>query len=457
MHSSAPKDSEQATAHDVSLIDNSLKIGTARGPAARTPRRSAQPPSSRANRFRTRRRAVQLAIVVLLVSAPFFNILRFDLVEGVFVLFGMRLGLGTDLWLVYCVALIGLLWIFGGALIHGRFWCGWICPQTLMSEWANWLETTIRGRSPAKRKRAGRLVLYLLAVGAISALIAVSAVTYFLTPAQRFVPPVAAWVGFGVLTLMLIANLLWLRHRFCLRACPYGVLLQLIQDPKTLRVELDESNRAACINCRACERVCFMDVNVRDPDRRFENACLLCGLCIDACENVLSRRGGESLIHLHFRQENAGWPNWLSRLGISDVRRLGLSLVVAAAVATFGLMLVARRDFDAALTPRFDQQSFSSADAGTHRTYSLVLTNRTNSAQWVHLDARGLEGIRVREPEAVEIEARDKRRVRVVLSLPASSPTTSGGYPIVLTLRDETGGVLRELNTRFFVPEDATR
>ena len=199
-----------------------------------------------------------------------------------------------------------------------------------------------------------------------------------------------------------------------------------------------------------------MDVNVRDPDRRFENACLICGLCIDACENVLSRRGGESIIHLRFKQGTKGWPRWLGKIGISDFRRLGLVVVTLAVAGTIGLMLAARTDIDATLTARFDEHA-AREPGRTERVYRLAVTNRTQEPARFTLEAGGLEGIRVKEPADVEIAPESEARIRVVLAVPHSDAVKPGAHTIVVRLVGPDKTVAKELTARFFVSAEKQR
>lgn len=420
-------------------------VPDASGPRPPPPAPRPPPPP----RFARARRAVQLSVLALLVLAPFVDLLRFDLEAGVLVLAGHRLHPGQDLWAVYGLVLVGLLWVFGGALIHGRLWCGWLCPQTLTSEAATRLEHRLRG--PAKARKPGRVRagLYLGTVTAGAAVLAASAVNYFLAPAQRLAPPPGAWVGLGVLTALIAADLLFVRHGFCLRVCPYGVLLQLVQDPKTLRVGIADEDRARCLQCKACDRACFMDVSPRDRDRRTEAACLLCGLCVDACDRVFARRGGEGILHLRFPAGRPGWPRWLARVGLSDARRLGLALVTVGVAVGALLVLRSREGLSVTVRPRY-AEAVRTADA-VENVFDVTVSNGEEAARVLVVAVEGLPGVAVRGPARIEVPAGGRVAVALPLELRGTAPAP-GAHPVRIVLRTPEGQVALERTASFFVP-----
>ncbi|MBL9086244.1 MAG: 4Fe-4S binding protein [Planctomycetia bacterium] len=406
-------------------------------------------------RFAVARRLVQGGVLALLVLAPFLDLLRFDLVAGVLVLAGHRLHPGVDLWAVYGIVLVGLLWVFGGALIHGRLWCGWLCPQTLASEMATKLEGKVLGKGRAAKRGPARALAYGGTVVAGAAFLAAAAVNYFLVPAQRLAPPQAAWVGFGVLTALIAADLLFVRHTFCLRACPYGVLLQLVQDPKTMRVGMADEDRAICMNCKACDRACFMDVSPRDRDRRTEAACLLCGLCVDACDRVFAKRGREGILHLRFPAGKPGWPTWLSRIGLSDARRLGLALVTLGVAVGAVLVMRSREGVSVTVRPRYDDSRLT-AEGAVENVFDVTVSNGEETARGFDVAVDGLPGVVVRTGGRIEVPASGRVTARVALELPAgAAPPTAGAHPVRLRLVGPDGATVLEKSASFFVPGKA--
>lgn len=414
------------------------------GPAAPLP-----PPPPRFARWR---RVVQGTVLAVLVLAPFVELLRFDLHEGVLVLAGRHLHPGQDLWAVYGLVLVGLLWIFGGALIHGRLWCGWLCPQTLSSELATKLEAKLVGRGRTARRGPTRSLLYGALVVAGAAFLAAAAVNYFLVPAERLAPPRGAWIALGVLTALIAGDLLWVRHAFCLKICPYGVLLQLVQDPRTMRVGIADEDRATCLQCKACDRACFMEVSPRDRDRRTEAACLLCGLCVDACDRVFAKRGREGILHLRFPAGRPGWPRWLARIGLSDARRLGLALVTAGVAIGAFLVAQSREGLSASVRPRYDESAKSEAGVVVN-VFDVTVSNGEPAARGFDVVVDGLPGLVVGDGRRIEVPAGGRVTSRVRLTLPASAATTAGSHAVRVRLVAPDGATALERTATFFVPE----
>ena len=90
-------------------------------------------------RLHRARRAIQIVTSLLLIVAPFVDLLRFDVKNGALILFGTSFGLG-ELGVAYAILVLSFVVVFAGALLYGRIYCGWMCPQTTLSELVATLE-----------------------------------------------------------------------------------------------------------------------------------------------------------------------------------------------------------------------------------------------------------------------------------------------------------------------------
>jgi len=135
--------------------------------------------------------------------------------------------------------------------------------------------------------------------------------------------------------LIIGADLLWVRRHFCRRGCPYGLMLSLIGDKRTMTVRYLEERDADCIQCGKCVTICPMAIDIRKGPNQME--CIGCGECIDACNDILPRiktNPKEGLIELSYGPSAGGSPSKqtsLHRIGMWDVRRvfiLGTSIVL---------------------------------------------------------------------------------------------------------------------------------
>lgn len=392
-------------------------------------------------RLHRARRALQAVTSLVFVAAPFVGLLRFDLGGGALVLAGASFGLG-DLQAVYLLILLFILAVFAGALLYGRIYCGWMCPQTTLSEIVATFE-----RWASRRVRSARLRRLLPAAGALgmSAFVAASLVTYFLDPAERLSPPPVALVSWGVGTAV-IGGFLLLRHRFCIGICPYGILQNIVQDRRTLGVELDPARREECVDCLLCVRACFVGVDIRSS--AFDPRCLNCGDCISATR--LSKRCPERpLVRFRYGTEPSRWPAPLRRAGISDARRAVVTAAVLAMTAVTAVKLASRHDLDADVAAQYERATH---DGGTVRNvYRLTLRNRREAAVRVHVEAHGAPGVRVEAPADVVAAAGEQAIRDVVLAAPCGG-MEPGAHDLVVRVVPEGAAPAVELPTVFFVP-----
>lgn len=93
------------------------------------------------------------------------------------------------------------------------------------------------------------------------------------------------------------------REQVCTYMCPYSRFQSAMFDKNTLIITYDEKrgetrgkmahgedfkNRGHCIDCKQCVVVCPVGIDIRNG---LQMECIACGLCIDACDNVMEKIG----------------------------------------------------------------------------------------------------------------------------------------------------------------------
>lgn len=171
--------------------------------------------------------------------------------------------------------------------VFGRFFCGWICPATLLYELNTNLGSLLRkaGLHIGNKRYDRRLKYGVLALGLI-----ISAITGSVVFAA-FYPPLligreiyyaVALGGFGAgavfFLLTLLFDLLVARRGFCRYLCPGGALYSLIGRFRLFRIRrIVES----CNDCAKCTAICEFGL---DPLRdHFGQECNNCSACIAVC------------------------------------------------------------------------------------------------------------------------------------------------------------------------------
>jgi cytochrome c oxidase accessory protein FixG len=120
-----------------------------------------------------------------------------------------------------------------------------------------------------------------------------------------FQAPAAAWIAIGILTFTTYVLAGHMREQVCVYMCPWPRIQAALTDEWALNVtyrhdrgEPRMSLRKAdalrshgepagdCVDCRQCVAVCPTGIDIRDGAQL---ACIMCGLCIDACDNVMKK------------------------------------------------------------------------------------------------------------------------------------------------------------------------
>lgn len=206
--------------------------------------------------------------------------------------------------------------------LGGRIWCGYLCPQTVWTDLfyavERWTEGDRRERIKAD---AGPLTANRLARRALKQAIWLiiawwtggAWVLYFsdaptlVKDLATFQAPAIAYIWIGILTASTYLLAGHAREQVCLYMCPWPRIQAALTDEWALNVtyKYDRGEprcsmkkgrdlRALgekigeCIDCNQCVAVCPTGIDIRNGAQL---GCIQCGLCIDACDNVMKRIG----------------------------------------------------------------------------------------------------------------------------------------------------------------------
>lgn len=335
----------------------------------------------------------------------------------------------------------------------GRVWCGYACPQTVWTDLFILVERWIEGDRNARlrlhrqawnrekiRKRAIKWAVWLL-IGLGTGGAWVFYFTDAPTLARDLVTGQAhpvAYITMAILTATTFAFGGFAREQICIYACPWPRIQAAMMDEDTLTIgyrpwrgeprgKQGVEGNGDCIDCMACVNVCPMGIDIRDGQQL---ACITCGLCIDACNDVMGKVGKEpNLIgYLALTDELREKAGETPRSVWSHVFRprtilytvlwagVGIGLVVA---------LFLRSPIDINVTPVRNPTYVTLSDGSIRNTYDLRLRNKggsdarfsiaVTSDAFVTLTLEGNEGLTVMVP------ANETQTQRVYLTAPAGS------------------------------------
>ena len=363
-------------------------------------------------RFGRWRRIVLAAQAVLWLGLPFVEIggesaLRLDVPAGRLHAFGASFAV-DEAFVVLAATLLAVAAFLLVTLLWGRVWCGWSCPQTLLSDLTVLIEP-----GPRHGKRPWRRLLGLAIAAAVSLVVSANLVWYFVSPWEFFARLAAGALGpvvggfWGTIAAILFLDLVFLRARFCATACPYAKLQGALFDRRTLVVAYDARRGEDCVECGACVRVCPMGIEIRDG---LQMECIACAACIDACTPVMAklRRAPDLVGYFHGAPGGRPRPLRPAALALAGATAAALALLVTvlAGRSALGMNAVAEDAF----RPR------RAADGRVVNAYSVALENHGREPMTVALAlAMGDADVSVL-PAAVQLEPGERRQIRLVAS-----------------------------------------
>ncbi len=325
------------------------------------------------------------------------------------------------------VLIAAALALFLTTALFGRLWCGYACPQTVWTDLYIVVERLFEGDRNARmrldaaplsfdkvwRKTGKHLTWLGIAFGTGGAWI------FYFHDAPTLIrtfwigqAPATAYVSCALLTATTYIFAGWMREQVCTYMCPWPRIQGAMLDQHSLQVtylrERGEprgahkkgqswEGRGDCIDCRQCVVVCPMGIDIRDGAQL---ECINCGLCVDACDDILGKMGRPTGLIAYDTDAAVAARTCGQKAVYKPVRSRTIYYAVALALVG-GLTLwslVTRPMADLHVIRDRNPTFVRMHDGAVRDGYTLKITNRTFAERRFDVTFEGVSGARLSQP-----------------------------------------------------------
>ncbi len=348
------------------------------------------------------------------------------------------------------------LFLFTSAL--GRVWCGYACWQTVWTDLFVLVERWIEGDRNARvrlwkakwsaKKIRLRLTKWIIWLGI--AVATGGAWVFYFTDAPTLLVDLVTMnahpIAYTTIAVLAATTFFFggiAREQVCIYACPWPRIQAAMMDEDTITIAYRDwrgeprgKHRKAegadklgdCIDCDACFNVCPMGIDIRDGQQL---ACITCGLCIDACDDMMAKVGKErGLIdylalkdEAHERAGGTKTPILKHVLRPRTILYSTLWLAVAAGLTT---ALFIRPDLGVTLRPVRNPTFVTLSDGAIRNTYDVGVRNMHGDDRPYYFSLSEGSGLTLRlegtDELVVVAPADEEYKQRLYVIAPAGSP-----------------------------------
>jgi cytochrome c oxidase accessory protein FixG len=307
--------------------------------------------------------------------------------------------------------------------LGGRIWCGYLCPQTVWTDLFFAVERLIEGdrRERMKKEKAGltaRRLAELAAKHAIWLFIAWwtgGAWVLYFADAPTLVrdlatgnAPAVAYISIAVLTFTTYTLAGHMREQVCVYMCPWPRIQAALTDewalnvtyrrdrgePRTSIKKAEElrakgGHAGDCVDCYQCVAVCPTGVDIRDGAQL---GCIQCGLCIDACDTVMTKIGRPTGLiaydnDINIQRRQQGQPPAYKFVRARTLIYLG---IIAVTGVTMLYSLATRRMLDVSVLHDRNPVFVALADGSVRNAYTVRVLNKLTEKRVLSIEVEGL-------------------------------------------------------------------
>jgi cytochrome c oxidase accessory protein FixG len=337
----------------------------------------------------------------------------------------------------------------------GRVWCGYACPQTVWTDLFILVERWVEGDRNARirlhrqkwdgekiRKSLVKWTAWFaiaLATGGAWIFYFTDAPTLLVDLFNGTAHPIAYTTMF-ILAATTFAFGGFAREQMCIYACPWPRIQAAMMDEDTLTIGYREwrgeprgkqgvEGNGDCIDCMACVNVCPMGIDIRNGQQL---ACITCGLCIDACDDMMDKIGkprgliGYLALTDEVREREGKAPKsvWSH---VFRVRTMIYTALWSAVGIALVVALFLRTEIDVNVTPVRNPQFVVLKDGSIRNSYELRLLNKHGDDRVFLVSSTNEEGaefvlsLEGQEALKVLVPANQTKTQRLYITAPAGS------------------------------------
>ena len=341
--------------------------------------------------------------------------------------------------------------------LFGRLWCGYACPQTVWTDLFIYVERLFEGDRNARMRldaapwsfdklwrKGGKHAVWLgVAFGTGGAWIfyfrdAPTLLREFWTGAA----PAASYVSCFLLTATTYLFAGHMREQVCIYMCPWPRIQGAMLDEHSLQVTYRHDRgeprgahkkgagwegRGDGVDCHACVVVCPMGIDIRNGPQL---ECINCGLCIDACDEIMPKVGRPTGL-IAYDTDAAVAARAAKQKPVYRFVRARTVYYAVALTAISGLMvwgLTHRAKLDLHALRDRNPTYIRLRDGQVRNGYTLKVANRAFEPRTFEVKFEGVPDAVVRSPGedparavSVTVPANEVRSLRVFVTAPIAA------------------------------------
>lgn len=202
-----------------------------------------------------------------------------------------------------------------------------------------------------------------------------------------------SWTAIGWITGIAASTYImagFAREQVCTYMCPYARFQSAMFDEDTLIITYDKNrgeprgkykqgdsfeNRGDCIECKQCVVVCPVGIDIRNG---LQMECIACGLCIDACDNVMEKVGRPKGLIRYDTEKNLLNPSIKNKFRFLKPRTIYYSVILSVICGIMIFNLAVKPTLETEIIPDRNPLFVTLSDGSVRNGYIIKISNKTH-------------------------------------------------------------------------------